>query len=110
MSHLMLRISVYEYETKIGITLEGRVAGPWVAELSRVWVETAPQLNNRELILDIRNVTYADAAGVEALKAIYAQSQARLITGSLWAEYLAKEITDNKPAGANEEVEHANHV
>ena len=106
----MLRISVYEYEERIAITLEGRVAGPWVAELSRVWVETAPQLSRKKLILDLRNVTYADTAGIEALKTINAESHAKLITGSLWAEYLAKEITQGTPGSTNEEVEHANHA
>jgi hypothetical protein len=93
----------------MGITLEGRVAGPWVAELSRVWVDTLPLLNSRTLILDLRNVTYADSAGTDALKAIYAQSHAKLIAGSPWTEYLVQEIT-KKPDGANEGVEHANHA
>lgn len=106
----MLRISVYEYEERIGITLEGRVAGPWVAELRRVWVETVPQLSRRKLILDLRNITYADAAGIEALRSIYAQSHATLVTGSLWADYLAGEITGEKPESTTKEVEHANHV
>jgi anti-anti-sigma regulatory factor len=105
-----LRISVYEYEKSISITLEGRVAGPWVAELSRVWVETAPQLSSRKLTIDLRSVTYADSAGTEALKHIYAQSQAKLIASSPWTEYLAEEIRKNKQKNANEEVENANHV
>ena len=91
----------------MSIRLEGRVAGAWVAELSRVWVETAPQLNSRNLILDLRNVTYADCAGTDALKQIYSQSKPRLIAGSPWTEYLAKEISKNGHKGTNEEVEHA---
>jgi STAS domain len=83
------------------------VAGPWVAELSRIWVETVPQLKSRELILDLRNVTYADSAGMDALKTIYAQSKARLIAGSPWTEYLADEIRKNGPENVPEEVEHA---
>jgi len=110
MSHTMLRISVYEYEERVAFTLEGRVAGPWVAELSRVWVETVPQLSRKQFILDLRNVTYADTAGIEALKTIYTQSHAKLITGSLWAEYLAKEITENATGEVNQEVGHANHA
>ena len=107
MSQLTLRISVYEYEKSVGITLEGRVAGPWVAELSRVWAETLPQLKSRSLILDLRNVTYADIAGTDALKAIYAQSHAKLIAGSPWTEYLAQQISTSNRSGANEEVGHA---
>lgn len=91
-SQVTLRISVSEGKESMGITLEGRVAGPWVAELSRVWVETGPQLKSRKLILDLRNVTYADSAGTDALKRIYSQSHARLLAASPWTEYLANEV------------------
>lgn len=108
-SQLTLRISVYEYDKSVGITLEGRVAGPWVAELSRVWTETVSQLNSRKLILDLRNVTYADAAGTDTLKTIYAQHQPKLIAGSPWTEYLAQEIS-KASKGAEKEIEHARHA
>ena len=68
------------------------MAGPWVAELSRVWVETAPQLANRTLSIDLRNVIYADALGKQVLREIYAQTQARLVTSTPWTQYLADEI------------------
>ncbi|HEX8713043.1 MAG TPA: hypothetical protein VF730_14285 [Terracidiphilus sp.] len=108
-SQVTLRISVYEYDKSVGITLEGRVAGPWVAELSRVWAETVPQLNSRMLILDLRNVTYADLSGTDALKAMCAQSHPKLITGSPWTEYLAQEIS-KVSQGSEKEIEHASHA
>ena len=92
----------------MSITLEGRVAGPWVAELSRVWVETAPQLHSRTLIIDLRNVTYADIAGTNALKEIYSQSHAKLLSASPWTEYLVREIRKTTSEIANEEVANAN--
>jgi len=87
-----LKITIQNGEKEIGITLEGRVAGPWVAELSRVWMGTAPQLANRTLFIDLRNVIYADALGKQVLREIYAQTHARLIANSPWAQYLAEEI------------------
>jgi hypothetical protein len=110
MSQITLRISIFEYERTMGITLEGRVAGPWVAELRRVWVETAPQLHSRKLIIDLRNVTYADSAGTDALKEIYSQSHAKLLSASPWTEYLAREIRKTTSENQNEEVEHASHA
>ena len=94
MSRLTLKITLKENDRTIGITLEGRVAGPWAAELSRVWVDTAPRLESRKLNLDISNVTYADGAGLEALRAIYAQTHARVSAGTPWTEYLAMEIKE----------------
>jgi hypothetical protein len=72
--------------------LEGRVAGPWATELDRVWVETAPQLASKKLIIDLHNVTYADAAGKQVLRAIYAQTHADLIANTPWTQFLAEEV------------------
>src|SRR5579862_1848765 len=94
-----LKITTQNSEREIEITLEGRVAGPWVAELNRVWVETAPQLGDRTLSIDLRNVTYADAPGKQLLREIYSQTHARLVASSPWAQYLAEEITQS-PAQA----------
>ena len=109
-SQVTLKITLKENDETIGITLEGRVAGPWAAELSRVWVDTAPRLVSRQLILDISNVTYADGAGLEALRVIYAQTQARVSAGTPWTEYLAGEIGARKSGCADGEVAHGIHA
>ena len=88
-----LKITIQNDDKAIEIRLEGRVAGPWVAELSRVWVETATQLGKKTLNIDLRNVIYADAFGKQVLREIYAQTHATLIASSPWAQYLAEEIT-----------------
>jgi hypothetical protein len=103
MGKRMLRITIHEDDETIGMMLEGRIAGPWVAELSRAWLETSPRLGDRKLSLDLRNVTYSDTGGKQVLREIYAQTNAELIAGSIWAEYLAEEITktnrDNEEPG-----------
>lgn len=91
-----LKITIQNGDKEIGITLEGRVAGPWVAELNRVWTETAPLLGDRTLSIDLRNVIYADALGKQVLREIYAQTHAKLIASSPWAQYLAEEITHSE--------------
>ena len=87
-----LKITIQQNDKQIEITLEGRVAGPWVAELSRVWVETAPQLGTRTISIDLRNVTYVDVKGKQVLKDIYAQTGAKLVASTQWTQYLAEEI------------------
>jgi len=88
-----LKITIQDGESEVNMTLEGRVAGPWVAELNRAWVDLAPRLNNRTLSIDLRNVIFADASGKQVLREIYGQTHARLIASSPWAHYLAEEIT-----------------
>ncbi|HSZ18129.1 MAG TPA: hypothetical protein VK764_13580 [Terracidiphilus sp.] len=92
----MLRITLHESDHAVEMMLEGRVAGPWVEELNRVWVETAPRLGSRKLSLDIRNVTYADAAGKRALKNIFSHSDAELVADSLGIQDLANELSGVK--------------
>lgn len=95
-SQQLLRITVQEKDTEIEITLEGRVAGPWVAELRRIWMETTPRLGARKLSLDLRNVTYSDAGGEQVLREIFAQTNAELVTGTPWTQYLAEQIKNSK--------------
>jgi ABC-type transporter Mla MlaB component len=92
---VMLRITIHEKESEMELVLEGRVAGPWVEELDRVWVETAPRLGSRKLSIDLRNVTYADSGGKRVLRDIFSQSGAELVANSLGTQDLAGEVTGN---------------
>lgn len=74
------------------LKLEGRLAGPWVAELDHLWEKTSPARSGRKLALDLRETTYADAAGIRALRSIYAQSEASILSGTPWTQYLAEEV------------------
>jgi anti-anti-sigma regulatory factor len=89
----MLRISIEETDESLEMKLEGRIVGPWAAELGRVWVETAPRQASRKLVLDLGNVTYADAGGTHLLGQIYSQTHAEVIAGTLWTHSLAEQIT-----------------
>ena len=74
------------------LKLEGRLAGPWVEELDRIWKETAPGLKQRKLSLDLRETTFADAGGIRVLQTIYSQTGALILAGTPWTQYLAEEI------------------
>lgn len=97
-----LRITFQNSAEAVEMKLEGRVAGPWVGELNRVWVETAPQLSRRKLIIDLHNVTYADEAGKQTLRAIYDESHAEFVANTPWTRFLAEEVTTQKEATVQE--------
>ena len=82
--------------------LEGRVAGPWASELDRVWVETAPRASSKKLVIDLHNVTYADANGKQVLRDIYSQTHAELVATTPWTQFLAEEVTANKAVSVEE--------
>ncbi len=88
-----LKITIQENDTAVEITLEGRVAGAWVAELDNTWKAIAPKLSNRRLSIDLRNVIYSEPKGKQVLREIYSQTHATLVTSTPWTEYLAQEIS-----------------
>ena len=88
----MLMINYEKSSLGVTLKLEGRVAGEWVSELADFWAKTAPRVASAKLFIDISDVTYADFAGIKALRAIYSRAQAELISNSPWTRYLAEEI------------------
>ena len=88
----MLQIKIDEVADEIPMTLQGQIAGPEVSELNRAWAEVAPRLHKKRLAIDLGTVTHSDAAGIQMLVEIYQRTDARLLTMSLWSEYLALEI------------------
>jgi anti-anti-sigma factor len=102
---MALRITVREQESVTEITLEGRLAGPWVTELSRAWSEAAPRLGTRKVSIDLRDVTYSDEAGKQVLRDIFAQTNADLVTSSPLTKYLAQEISNSEKHGTKAEAD-----
>lgn len=100
----MLRITVEEKPEAVVIKLEGRVAGPWAAELGRLWEEKASAVACKRLSLDLRETTFADADGMRVLKAIYSRTGAAFLTGTPWTQYLAEEVVRKSPQNADLEV------
>jgi anti-anti-sigma regulatory factor len=90
---MALRITLEENAETMVVKLEGRIVGPWVAELDRLWAQTAPSLSSRRVSLDLRETTYADAGGIRVLRAIYSQTEAAILTSTPWTQYLADEVT-----------------
>lgn len=91
-----LRITVHERESSIEVTLEGRLAGPWVGEMSKAWRETAPRVGSRTISLNIRDLTYSNEEGKQVLREIVAQTKAEILTSNPFTKYLAEEISNPK--------------
>lgn len=53
----MLKISVVEGQRQRRLILEGKLIVPWVAELTSACEAAGTNLNGRELIVDLTNVT-----------------------------------------------------
>ena len=84
------------------LKLEGRLTGPWVGELARLWEQTLPKRGGKGIALDLRSTTFADAGGIRVLRSIYSQTKAALLTSTPWTQYLAEQVASTA-AAPNEE-------
>jgi hypothetical protein len=94
-SQLTLRITVQENSVAISIKLEGRVVGPWAAELGAVWSGLAPSITDRNVSLDLSDVTFVDDQGMSVLRHIYEKTNADFETGSPLTEYFADKVRND---------------
>jgi outer membrane protein TolC/ABC-type transporter Mla MlaB component len=59
----MLRITPKEQDSRLTLALEGKLAGPWVAELAKVWSEWQERIPPGSTVVDLRMVSFVDEAG-----------------------------------------------
>jgi predicted trehalose synthase len=102
-----LRITIEQSGNAALLTLEGRIAGAWAAELGRVWVDSASQLTGHKLSINLSNVIFADAEGMKVLRDIYAQAHPELVASTPWTRHLASKIAANTGDIPNQEQKDA---
>ena len=70
----MLRITTH-YKNEIEVfQLEGKLAGPWVPILRDCWESRLAHSGGKAIQVDLRAVTFVDAAGKALLTEMYAQN------------------------------------
>ena len=67
----MLRVSVITLPGEATVTVEGRLAGPWVAELERCWRSLTAVHAARSVRVELEAVTFIDAPGKGLLRAMH---------------------------------------
>lgn len=78
------------------IKLEGKLAGPWVEELERMWLEVPSQ----PLAVDMQEVTAVDKSGKELL-ARMAGKGARLIADMPMTKYIIEQLSGQETGSKN---------
>ena len=87
----MLRIHVHEKAGVATLRVEGRLAGPWVAELERCWESVLARLGNQHLIVELDCLSFVDAQGQFLLQQM-SRGGAELIGRGAQCRHLAEEI------------------
>ena len=63
----MLKISVVEGPRRCRLVLEGMLIEPWIAEVISEYTKAKGQLDGRELVIDITNLSAVSPAGESVL-------------------------------------------
>jgi len=88
----VLKISINDDTIVATLKVEGKIVGPWASELSRVWRHLWASTNERELRLDIRNVTFMDRDGTRILREIVGATGAAVLADSPLTQYFARQV------------------
>lgn len=75
----MLKISIQDDRDTATLKVEGKVVGPWAAELHRVWGTFRPSLGIKKFCLDMRGVTFIDKDGTKTLRHILRRTDAEIL-------------------------------
>ena len=63
----MLKISIIEGQTQRRLIVEGKLVGPWAAELKSACEKARADLQARELVLDMKHLTAISQEGENVL-------------------------------------------
>lgn len=87
----MLRITIFETPSEQKWVLQGRLIGPWAAELRSTWKRDHTRNNGRTCIVDLREVTFIDASGERVLTKMM-QDDARFIVEGVYATHVIENL------------------
>jgi len=79
----MLRITVTTGSDRATLTLEGRVAGPWLEEIARSWSHVRAPRDARAVEIHLDAVTFIDAGGKSLLRTIHEQGAVLVASGCM---------------------------
>jgi hypothetical protein len=83
----MLKITVVEGQRQRRVIVEGRLIAPWAAELTSAYENAKTDLQERELVVDLRSLTAISPEGETVLLRLM-REKARILCGVYMREVL----------------------
>jgi hypothetical protein len=87
----MLRISIVESSSQRRLVLEGKLVAPWAAELRTTCDKARADLNGRELVVEIKNLTAINQAGENVLAELMIEG-IKLRACGVFTKHLLKQL------------------
>lgn len=91
----MFRISITDTPSRRTLVVEGDLTGPWVSELGTTWRNAGRELEGRNLIIDLRNLTVISRAGEEAIFDLMKKG-AKFTCGGVLTRHVLKQLARKK--------------
>ena len=88
---MMLRITIADEPEEQRWTLQGRLSGPWVAQLKSNWQKSHGPNGDRQCIVDVSGVTFVDLDGERVLAAMM-RDGAKFIATGVYTKHLLDTI------------------
>lgn len=93
----MLTVYLHDKAQSLTFRLIGELSGGDAAEVEQAWKTAAPTLGERDLVIDLSEVSSLDEDARVSLRRLAAQG-ARFITGSVLTDSAAAEVSGREPA------------
>src|SRR2546430_14346306 len=97
----MLRITTEKKRGKTFLTVEGRLAGPWVAALEQCWRELHAASPREKFHVNLCGVSFIDAAGKVLLMEIHRQGGQLIAEGCLNQAIVQEIVASEKQGRSN---------
>ena len=91
----MFRISIADTPSRRTLIVEGTLIGPWVPELRAAWRHRNKELGERELLIDLCNVTVISREGEDAIFDLMKEG-AKFSCGGVLIRHVLKELARKK--------------
>ncbi len=101
----MLRITTEKKRGKTFLSVEGRLAGPWVAALEQCWRDLHAASPQEKFHVNLCGVSFIDAGGKVLLKEIHRQGGRLVAEGCLNQAIVDEIVAKEKQGGRNGEKE-----
>ncbi len=69
----MLKVTVNGSEDQTTLVLEGKLMDPWLPEARRAWDEVRNNIEARQIVIDLKDVTAISEKGQEFLREVMAK-------------------------------------
>jgi hypothetical protein len=91
----MFRISITDTPSRRTLIVEGTLVGAWIAELDTTWRNASQDLDGRELVIDLSNLTVISREGEDAIFDLM-KKRAKFSCGGVLTRHVLKQLARKK--------------